>query len=69
MKKIFTFLVLLASTMATTAQVSVEARIDSLEIVIGQQATVTVTATAKEGAQVQFPNFKQQQMITPGVDR
>ena len=68
MKKIFTFLVLLASTMATTAQVSVEARIDSLEIVIGQQATVTVTATAKEGVQVQFPNFKQQQMITPGVE-
>lgn len=50
------------------AQVSVEARIDSLEIVIGQQTNVTVTATAKEGAQVQFPTFKPQQMLTPGVE-
>ena len=50
------------------AQVSVEARIDSLEIAIGQQTMVTVTATAKEGSQVQFPTFKPQQMITPGVE-
>lgn len=68
MKKIFTLIILLVSTLASKAQVSVEARIDSLEIVIGQQATVTVTATAREGAQVQFPIFKQQQMITPGVE-
>ena len=55
-------------TLVSVAQVNVEARIDSLEIVIGQQTNVTVTATAKEGAQVQFTNYKPQQMITPGVE-
>lgn len=50
------------------AQVSVEAKIDSLEMVIGQQADVTVTVTAKEGDQVEFPNFKPLQQIIPGVE-
>lgn len=67
-KRIFIIIALSVSTLAALAQVSVEARIDSLEIVIGQQTNVTVKATAKEGAQVQFTNYKPQQMITPGVE-
>ena len=47
---------------------SVEAKIDSLEMVIGQQTDVTVTVTAKEGDQVEFPNFKPLQQIIPGVE-
>ena len=54
--------------MASMAQVSVEAKIDSLEMVIGQQTDVTVTVTAKEGDQVEFPNFKPLQQIIPGVE-
>ncbi len=50
------------------AQVSIEAKIDSLEMVIGQQTDVTVTVTAKEGDQVEFPNFKPLQQIIPGVE-
>lgn len=50
------------------AQVSVEAKIDSLEMVIGQQTDVTVTVTANEGDQVEFPNFKPLQQIIPGVE-
>ena len=50
------------------AQVSVEAKIDSLEMVIGQQTDVTVKVTAKEGDQVEFPNFKPLQQIIPGVE-
>ena len=68
MKRFISILALALSTLAAVAQVNVEARIDSLEIVIGQQTNVTVTATAKEGAQVQFANYKPQQMITPGVE-
>ena len=67
-KRIFIIIALSVSTLAALAQVSIEARIDSLEIVIGQQTNVTVKATAKEGAQVQFTNYKPQQMITPGVE-
>ena len=59
---------MVVSTLAAVAQVTVEARIDSLEILIGQQTDVTLTATAKEGAQVQLPNIKPQQILTPGVE-
>ena len=45
-----------------------EATIDSIEILIGQQVEVSVRATAKEGSKVVFPDFRPQQMITPGVE-
>ena len=48
--------------------VSVEARIDPIEMLVGQQAQVTVTATMKEGAQAVFPVFQPMQQITPGVE-
>ena len=50
------------------AQVGVEASIDSIEMFIGQQVHVTVTATMKEGAKVEFPVFKPMEHITPGVE-
>ena len=68
MKRIFIFIILTVCTLASVAQVSVEAKIDSLEMVIGQQTDVTVTVTAKEGDQVEFPNFKPLQQIIPGVE-
>lgn len=68
MKRIFIFIILTVCTLASMAQVSVEAKIDSLEMVIGQQTDVTVAVTAKEGDQVEFPNFKPLQQIIPGVE-
>ncbi len=50
------------------AQVSVEAVIDSIQIFVGQQAHVTLTATAKESAKIEFPQFKPTEYITPGVE-
>jgi hypothetical protein len=50
------------------AQVSVEAVIDSIQIFVGQQAHVTLTATAKENAKMEFPQFKPTEYITPGVE-
>ena len=51
-----------------SAQVSVEAEIDSIQIFVGQQAHVTLSATAKENAKVEFPQFKPMQYVTPGVE-
>ena len=51
-----------------SAQVSVEAEIDSIQIFVGQQAHVTISATAKENAKVEFPQFKPTQYVTPGVE-
>jgi hypothetical protein len=50
------------------AQVTVEAAIDSIEMLIGEQVHVTVTATMKEGAKAEFPVFKPQQQLIPGVE-
>ena len=50
------------------AQVNVVASIDSIEMFIGEQVHVTVTATMKEGAKAEFPVFKPTQQIIPGVE-
>lgn len=50
------------------AQVHVEAKLDSMVILIGQQARMTVDVTAPKGAKVVFPTYKRSQYITPGVE-
>ena len=47
---------------------SVEASIDNIEMLVGQQAHVTLKAVAKEDAKVEFPQFKQSEYVTPGVE-
>lgn len=47
---------------------SVEAKIDSIQILIGEQTGVTVSVTAKKGAQITFPAFQPLHNITPGVE-
>lgn len=59
---------LACAVLTAAAQATVEATIDSIEILIGQQVEVSVRATAKEGSKVVFPDFRPQQMITPGVE-
>lgn len=68
MKRIYSVIVLLASVLQIAAQVSVEAEIDSVQIFVGQQAHVTLTAHAKDQAKIEFPQFKPTQYITPGVE-
>jgi len=50
------------------AQVTVVAEIDSIEMLIGEQVHVTLTATMKEGQKAEFPVFKPQQQLIPGVE-
>lgn len=64
---IVSFVVCLLSADGLYAQ-SVEASIDSIEIIIGEQAHLTLSVTAKDNADVIFPSFQHQQMITPGVE-
>lgn len=68
MKRILFLIILVTSALGLHAQVSVEALIDSIQILVGQQAHVTLTAVAKENSKVEFPQFKPTQMITPGVE-
>ena len=47
---------------------TVEQRIDSLQMLIGEQTLLHLKATAPRGAKVVMPSFKPQQQITPGVE-
>ena len=68
MKRSVFLIVLAVSVFRLLAQVSVEAQIDSIEIFVGQQVHLTLTAHAKENAKVEFPVFQPTQYITPGVE-
>lgn len=68
MRRLSLCIILTANVLAASAQVSVEAMIDSIQIFVGQQAHVTLTATAKENSKVEFPQFKPTEYITPGVE-
>ena len=68
MRRLSLCIILTVSVLAASAQVSVEAVIDSIQIFVGQQAHVTLTAIAKENAKVEFPQFKPTEYITPGVE-
>jgi hypothetical protein len=50
------------------AQASVKAEISPIEMMIGEQAQVTVSVQAEENAKVEFPTFKPREMLVPGVE-
>ncbi|MCH5307445.1 MAG: BatD family protein [Prevotella sp.] len=47
---------------------SLTAKITPIEMMIGEQAQVTLTVDASEGAEVQWPVFQPRQQIVPGVE-
>lgn len=55
-------------TMAAAQQVGVEAKIDSVAIMIGEQAHLQLTITARQGAKIVYPHYKRSQYLVPGVE-
>ena len=68
MKRITILIILIVNALCLSAQESVEIRIDSIQMFVGQQVHLTLTTHAKENAKVEFPAFKPTQYITPGVE-
>ena len=68
MKKTILLIIAAVWAVGVNAQVTVEAVIDSIEMLIGEQVHVTVTATMKEGAKSEFPVYKPMQELIPGVE-
>jgi len=68
MKKTILSILTFGYMLSAVAQESVVASIDSIEMFVGQQVHVTLKAVAKENAKVEFPQFKSQQYVTPGVE-
>ena len=57
-----------ACVVSVRAQVSIEAAIDSVQILIGEQAHMTVDVTANEGARISWPQLQPRQYLVPGVE-
>lgn len=57
-----------ACAVSVRAQVSIEAAIDSVQILIGEQAHMTVDVTANEGARISWPQLQPRQYLVPGVE-
>ncbi len=69
MKRIsYIILLFVIALFAHSQNVSVEARIDSVAIMIGQQVGMTITVVSPQGNAVQMPAMQPQQFITPGVE-
>ena len=68
MKQIICIISLITCTLCASAQVFVESKIDSIEILIGEQTDVTLSVTSPKGSKVRMPQYKSSQYITPGVE-
>ncbi len=51
-----------------TVEAQVTAKIDPIEMMIGEQATVTLTVDANEDAKVEWPKLQSRQLLVPGVE-
>jgi hypothetical protein len=68
MKRLIILLLLVTSVLCTFAQASVTAKIEPVEMMIGEQSQVTISVQANDGAKVSFPVFKPRQELVPGVE-
>ena len=68
MKKTIFILSMAFAVLTAAAQVSVVSQIDSIEILVGQQATVTLNATVKKGQKLVFPDIRPSVNLVPGVE-
>lgn len=59
---------LVANILPVKAQVQVVEHLDSLSILIGEQAHLTLTVNVPAGVSAELPTFKPSQNITPGVE-
>lgn len=68
MRRFVSILVMMMLAFKAYSQVSVESKIDSISILIGEQAHMYVEVTAHKGANIVFPSYKRRQMLVPGVE-
>lgn len=68
MKKYLLSIILIFSAIGVTAQVKVDAFIDSIAILIGEQAHVTLSVTAKNSDRIEFQPLKEAHYVVPGLE-
>lgn len=68
MKRLVLIIFLTISVVCLFAQANVRAEIAPIELLIGEQAQVTLTVEANEDAKVEFPMLQSRQLLVPGVE-
>ena len=68
MKRILISTYLIISSLFVLAQSAIQAKIDPIEMQIGEQAQVTLTIQAKDNANIEWPKLQPRQMLVPGVE-
>ncbi len=68
MKRIVLSTYLILSSLLLFAQSSIQAKIDPIEMLIGEQAQVTLTVQANDNANIEWPKLQPRQMLVPGVE-
>lgn len=68
LKKLIIIIIVLSAAITAKASVQVTAKIDSIEIFIGQQVQLTVDVTARRAAKIKFPKLEPMHYLTPGVE-
>ena len=68
MKKYLLSIILIFSAIGATAQVKVDVVIDSIAILIGEQAHVTLSVTAKNSDRIEFQPLKEAHYVVPGLE-
>lgn len=68
MKRIVISTYFIISALLAFAQSSVQAKIDPIEMLIGEQAQVTLTIQANDNANIEWPKLQPRQMLVPGVE-
>ena len=68
MKKLLLLLFISTSLTVFAQKPKIEQALDSLEIVLGDQCHLFLSVTAKNGADVMFPDFSSNHAIAPGVE-
>ncbi len=68
MKRLVILIGLVTSALLVFAKVGVEVKIDPIEMMIGEQAQVTINVQAGENDKVEMPSFQPRQMLVEGVE-
>lgn len=66
-RKLASCALLMVASLSVSAQ-TVEQKIDSLQLLIGQQTALHLSVTANRGQKVVMPSFKPSQQLIPGVE-
>lgn len=68
MKRTISVITLALTVLCSMAKVQVESKVDSIQILIGEQAHLTLGVTMKRGDKLITPEFKPYEHITPGIE-